>query len=64
MTGPSVTVHGATFYFFNSESMAIGKVRGRDVTIQAPAGTPAQWTPILQSLRWVCRPVRAHCSGW
>ncbi len=63
MTGPSVTVHETTFWL-GEAGMALGKIHGRDITIQAPAATPAQWRPILYSLRWVCPPARPRCSGW
>jgi hypothetical protein len=63
MTGPSVTVHGTTFWL-GEAGMALGKIRGRDITIQAPAATPAQWRPILYSLHWVCAPALPRCSGW
>ena len=63
MTGPSVTVHGTTFWL-GQAGMALGTIRGRDVTIQAPAATPGQWTPLLRSLRWPCPPAQPHCSGW
>lgn len=66
MTGPSITVHGATFWFSEGfgGSFALAKVRGRDVRIDAPANNRAQWTRLLRSLRWTCRPARPHCSGW
>jgi hypothetical protein len=66
MDGPSITVHGATFYFYQgfAGSSALGKIRGRDVQIDAPVSTRAQWTRLLRSLRWVCPPARPHCSGW
>ncbi len=63
MTGPSVTVHGTTFWLGQS-GMALGKIHDRDVMLQAPAAAPAQWRPILRRLRWVCAPPRASCSGW
>jgi hypothetical protein len=66
MTGPSITLHGATFYFYNGYggSPAIGKIKGRDIRIDAPAHTRAQWVRTLHSLRWVCPRARPHCSGW
>ena len=63
MTGPSVTVHGTTFWLGQS-GMALGKIHDRDVMLQAPAAAPAQWRPILRRLRWACAPRRASCSGW
>ena len=66
MTGSSITLHGATFYFYQgyAGSPAIGKIMGRDVRIDAPAHTRAQWVRTLHSLRWACPPARPHCSGW
>ena len=67
MDGPSITVHGATFYFSQgfAGSSALKNVReGHDVQIDAPVSTRAQWTRLLRSLRWVCPRARPHCSGW
>jgi hypothetical protein len=66
MTGPSITVHGATFFFYQgfAGSPALGRIRGRDIRIDAPASTRAQWAKTLGSLRWACPPTRPHCSGW
>jgi hypothetical protein len=63
MTGPSVTVHGTTFWL-GEPGLALGKIRDRDITIQAPAATPAEWTPLLRLLRWKCPPAQPRCSGW
>jgi hypothetical protein len=66
LNGPSITAHGATFWFPQgfAGGSALGKVQGRDVTVDAPVRTRAQWTRVLRSLRWVCPSARPHCSGW
>lgn len=66
MTGPSITLHGATFSFYQgyAGSPALGTIRGRDIRIDAPAHTRAQWLRTLHALRWACPPARPHCSGW
>jgi len=45
-------------------SPALGTIRDRDVRIDAPAHTRAQWVRTLHSLRSACPAARPHCSGW
>jgi hypothetical protein len=66
MSGPSITLHGATFYFSNGfgEGDAIGLINGHEIALHDLASTRAGWTRVLRSLRWACAPTRPHCSGW
>jgi hypothetical protein len=66
MLGPSITLHGATFYFANGfrEGDAIGLINGHEVSLHDLAGSRAGWLRVLRSLRWACAPARPHCSGW